>query len=97
MRPRNANEWRHFWRHGGEEALEALLREAWPPLREVDGERCASQVDRIALLLGSAAPRRALAAELGRIRAELGIPPDADSDREAAGRVHGWFQTQTHV
>jgi hypothetical protein len=97
MRPRSASEWRQFWRHGGEEALEALLREVWPPLEGADDERCAPQAERIALLLGSAAPPRALASELGRIRHDLGVEPDPEVDRAAADRVHGWFQAQTHV
>jgi hypothetical protein len=97
VRPRNASEWRHFWRHGGEEALEALLREVWLPLGSVDDERLAPQAERIALLLGSAAPTRAIASELGRIRHDLGADPDADADRVAADRVHGWFQAQTRV
>ena len=97
MRPRSASEWRHFWRHGGEEALEALLLEVWPPLAGADDECCAPQAERIALLLGSAAPPRALAGELGRIRHDLGVEPDPDADRLAADRVHGWFQAQTHV
>jgi hypothetical protein len=97
MRPRSASEWRHFWRHGGEGALEALLREVWPPLSGVDDERCAPQAERIALLLGSAAPPRALAGELGRIRHALGVEPDPAADRLAAGRVHDWFRAQTSV
>ncbi len=94
MRPRSANEWRSFWHHGGEEQLEALLRDVWPPVREVPEAVRRPQVERVALLLGSNAPERALAGELGRIRAELGAEPDAAADRAAAARIADWFQAQ---
>jgi hypothetical protein len=82
MRPRSANEWRDFWRDGGERALHARLEEFAP------------YSVRIATLLGSSAPLRALVAELGRIREhELGRPPDAERDRELAARVYGWFES----
>jgi hypothetical protein len=93
MRPRSANEWRDFWRDGGEVELRAVLRDAWPPLRESDDERCAHLATRVATLLGSRAPVGALAAELGRIRShELGLPPDPDVDRAAAGELSRWFE-----
>ncbi len=95
MRPRSANEWRDFWRHGGEEALERKLREIWPPLHAASDEVCAAQAPRVALLLGSAAPVRALAAELGRIRRELELEQDSEADDVAAEHVIGWFQAQT--
>ena len=92
MRPRSANEWRAFWRDGGEAELRRVLRETWPPAAEADEEHCAWLATRVATLLGSNAPPRALAAELGRIRAhELAAPPDAEADREAAERLHAWF------
>jgi hypothetical protein len=92
VRPRSANEWRSFWRDGGETELRRVLRETWPPAADADEEHCAWLATRIATLLGSNAPPRALAAELGRIRAhELAAPPDAEADRDAAGRVHTWF------
>jgi len=81
MRPRSANEWRDFWRDGGERELHAQLGEFAP------------YSVRIATLLGSNAPLRALVAELGRIRAhELGAPPDPERDTELADRVYGWFE-----
>ena len=47
---------------------------------------------RIATLLGSAAPLRALVAELGRIRThELGQPANPARDTEVAERIHTWF------
>jgi hypothetical protein len=80
MRPRSANEWRDFWRDGGERALAAQLDELEP------------YSVRIATLLGSNAPLRALVAELGRIREhELHAPPDPVRDAELARRIHDWF------
>ena len=80
MRPRSANEWRDFWRDGGERELHARLGEFAP------------YSVRIATLLGSNAPLRALVAELGRIRVhELGAAADPARDAELAGRVHSWF------
>jgi hypothetical protein len=82
MRPRSANEWRDFWRDGGERELHGRLEEFAP------------HSVRIATLLGSNAPLRALVAELGRIRAhELEAPPDPDRDAELAGRIYAWFET----
>jgi hypothetical protein len=81
MRPRSANEWRDFWRDGGERELHAQL-----------GEFEAHSV-RIATLLGSNAPQRALVAELGRIREhELRGSPDPARDAEVAGRIYAWFE-----
>jgi hypothetical protein len=80
MRPRSANEWRDFWRDGGERELAAQLDEFEP------------YSVRLATLLGSAAPLRAIVAELGRIRAhELGGPEDPARDTEVATRIHDWF------
>jgi hypothetical protein len=94
VRPRSANEWRSFWHHGGEEQLEALLKDVWTPLRDASEEACRPQAERVALLLGSAAPDRALASELGRIRIDLGAEPDPDEDTDAAGRISSWFRSQ---
>jgi hypothetical protein len=82
MRPRAANEWRDFWRDGGERELHAQLDEF------------ASYSVRIATLLGSNAPLHALVAELGRIRVhELEAPADPDRDAEVAARIYAWFET----
>jgi hypothetical protein len=82
MRPRSANEWRDFWRDGGERALHAQLDEFAP------------YSVRIATLLGSNAPLRAVVAELGRIREhELAEPADPARDAEVAGRVYAWFES----
>ena len=82
MRPRSANEWRDFWRDGGERALHAQLVEFAP------------HSVRIATLLGSNAPLHALVAELGRIRAhELQTPADPSRDAALAERVYTWFES----
>ena len=39
-------------------------------------------------------PPRAIAGELGRIRAELGAAADPDADREMAGKVDEWFRAR---
>jgi hypothetical protein len=81
MRPRSANEWRDFWRDGGERELHGQLGEFAP------------YSARIATLLGSHAPERALVAELARIREhELKAAPDPERDAELASRVHEWFE-----
>ena len=80
MRPRSANEWRDFWRDGGQRELHGQLEEFAP------------YSVRIATLLGSNAPERALVAELGRIREhELEAPRDPERDAEVASRVYAWF------
>jgi hypothetical protein len=80
MRPRSANEWRDFWRDGGERELHAQLEEFAP------------YSVRIATLLGSNAPLRALVGELGRIREhELGGALDPERDGELAQRIYAWF------
>jgi len=84
VRPRSANEWRDFWRDGGERALHAQLGELAP------------YSVRIATLLGSNAPLRALVAEIGRIREhELGGPADAEGDAALAAQIHAWFESAT--
>jgi hypothetical protein len=95
MRPRSAGEWREFWHHGGDAELRALLQEQWPPLRSVGDDVAGNQSERVALLLGSAAPPRALAAELGRIRAELGASSDPEADRAMAETVDEWFRARS--
>ena len=111
MRPRSANEWRDFWRDGGERELHALLereavagtgsrRSTNDSIREKSGTCPRGGISfapysvRIATLLGSNAPLRALVSELGRIREhELDAPPDPGADAELAGRIYAWFET----
>ena len=81
MRPRSANEWRDFWRDGGERELHAQLDEFAP------------YSVRIATLLGSHAPQRALVAELGRIREhELRESSHPERDADVAARIYAWFE-----
>lgn len=80
LRPRSANEWRDFWRDGGERELNAQLDEFAP------------YSVRIATLLGSAAPLSAIVAELGRVREhDLRMSPNPARDEEIAARIHAWF------
>ena len=80
-RPRGANEWRDFWRDGGERELHVQLEEFAP------------YSVRIATLLGSNAPKRAIVAELGRIREhELRAERDPERDAELATRIYVWFE-----
>jgi hypothetical protein len=77
---RSATEWRDFWRDRGERELASILDEYEPHLT------------RIATLLGSRAPREALAAELARIREhERSLPPSPQRDAELATRIHDGF------
>jgi hypothetical protein len=73
VRKRTANEWRDFWGERGERELRELMGDL------------AEHTTRIATLLGSRAPRHAIAAELGRIK---GTEPD----EELAARIHDWFE-----
>jgi hypothetical protein len=91
MRPRSASDWRRWWADGGERELRAVFREAWPPLAGTGDETCARLATRLATLLGSRAPLKALVAELGRMRTELGAEPARDEDAAAAERVQAWF------
>jgi hypothetical protein len=98
VRPRSANEWRSFWRSGGDAELRRVLTEVWPPLRRAPEAASARAAERIATLLGSNAPPRALGSELGRIRSdELGIARNADTDRAAAEAILDWFATSAAV
>jgi hypothetical protein len=72
VRTRSATEWREFWATRGERELTELLGGLSP------------HATRVATLLGSRAPRSALAAELGRI---TGGPPDD----ALAARIYDWF------
>jgi hypothetical protein len=72
--------------------LTALLAEGWPPLAGATGEAREACAFRIASLLGSRAPRAALAEELGRIRRdELRLPPAPGEDERAADVIASWF------
>ena len=91
MRPRSSTDWRRWWAEGGEQELRALLRKTWRPLASADEGTCAHMATRLSTLLGSRAPLGALAAELRRMRAELGVPADDTEDERAATVVRDWF------
>ena len=91
MRPRSATDWRRWWADGGELELRTVLRDAWPPLAGADDDTCAHLATRLATLLGSRAPLKAIAAELGRMRSELGAHAAPAEDAAAANRVQAWF------
>jgi hypothetical protein len=71
--------------------LSALLDETWPPLRAAPLEARDSCAFRLASLLGSRAPRAALAEELGRIRAELDLAAAPAEDERTAATIADWF------
>ena len=74
------------------------MRREWPPLHDAPEQACARPAERIATLLGSNAPVRALASELGRIRAdEIAAEPDPEADRATAEAIHAWFAAHAMV
>jgi hypothetical protein len=91
VRPRSASDWRQWWAAGGEQELRVVFREAWPPLVGTDEETCAHLATRLATLLGSRSPLKALTAELGRMRADLGAAAAPAEDAAAAERIQAWF------
>jgi hypothetical protein len=92
MRPTSASEWRAFWSTGGARELTLLLWAVWDPIGDGPVVDYTDSATRVATLLGSRAPVRALAAELGRIRAhDLGLPADPAADEAAAAKVQCWF------
>ena len=73
--------------------LARVLEESWPPLAEattVERESCSF---RVASLLGSRAPRAALAEELGRVRRDDELPGSSDEDERSAGALTSWFMS----
>jgi hypothetical protein len=77
-----AAEWRMFWQERGMRELGMLLPAGYEPY-----------ATRVATLLGSRASNAALAAELGRIRAdELGLEPDPPADAATAQTIARWFE-----
>jgi hypothetical protein len=71
--------------------LAALLAGTWPPLRAAPLEAQEACAFRIASLLGSRAPRAALAEELGRIRDELDLAAAPAEDERTAATIGDWF------
>ena len=88
---KNAGGWREFWRERGMLELARVLEESWPPLAGASPSQRESCAFRVASLLGSRAPRLALAEELGRVRRDLGLPAAPDEDEHSAGTVTTWF------
>jgi hypothetical protein len=87
---KSAAEWRAFWEERGMHELRLLLSSAWGAAGDGPDDTVAF---RIASLLGSRAPRDAIAAELGRIRSdELGRPSDHADDERAAAEIADWFE-----
>ena len=87
-----ASEWREFWRDRGIRELRALLDACWPPPTSAQAAAREACAFRIASLLGSRAPRDAIADELARIRRdELGLRPEPHEDDHAASRIANWF------
>ena len=84
MRPRSANEWRDFWRDGGERELHGRLDEFAP------------YSVRIATLLGSNAPLRALVAEAGGLVTAMDGTPftSRGSGMPATSRIVGAMSMQ---
>ena len=75
-----------LWRDGGERELHAQLDEFAP------------HSVRIATLLGSNAPQRAVVAELGRIREhELRGSPAPERDAAVGARIYAWFEAASLV
>ena len=92
---KSAREWRVFWETGGMLELAEVVSAAWPPLDRAGAGTRDGCVFRIASLLGSRAPARALADELARIRCELGREPEPLEDARAAHDIAGWFDEAT--
>jgi hypothetical protein len=89
---KDAAEWRDFWRTRGMQELDGLLAESWPPIAAASPGERESCAFRVASLLGSRAPRVALAEELGRIRRdELGLPAEPEEDERIAATITSWF------
>ena len=88
---KGAGAWREFWRERGMRELARVLEETWPPIAEaspVERESCAF---RVASLLGSRAPRAALAEELGRVRRDFELPGSPEEDERSAVAITSWF------
>jgi hypothetical protein len=89
---KSAAGWRAFWQDRGMRELAALLDASWPPLAVASPAARESCAFRIASLLGSRAPRSALAEELGRIRRDqLDLSAGPGEDERAAAAIADWF------
>jgi hypothetical protein len=88
----SAADWRRFWEERGMRELRLLLAESWDPLGAGTPREREAAGFRIASLLGSRAPRSAIAEELSRIRAELGLGEAPHEDERAAAAIAAWFE-----
>jgi hypothetical protein len=88
---KGAAEWREFWRARGMLELARVLEESWPPIAAANPAERESCAFRVASLLGSRAPRAALAEELGRVRRDFGLPAAPDEDEGSAAAITSWF------
>ena len=89
---KDAAEWREFWRERGMREPTGVLEESWPAIAAASSAERDSSAFRIASLLGSRAPRFALAEELGRIRRdELGLAAEPEEDERTAETITSWF------
>jgi hypothetical protein len=86
-----AVEWREFWRDRGMRELARVLEESWPPIAAASPAERESCAFRVVSLLGSRAPRVALAEELGRVRRDFGVPAAPDEDEHSASTITSWF------
>ncbi len=89
---KSAREWRAFWRSRGMRELADVVSAEWPPLDAAADDAREDCLFRIASLLGSRAPAKALADELGRVRRELGDEPVPLEDTQAAHAIAEWFE-----
>jgi hypothetical protein len=93
MAAMSAGDWRAFWQARGMRELQLLLWAAWDPLDGGHPGEYDAHALRVASLLGSRAPRDAIAAELGRIRRdEFGLEPVPNEDARAADKITAWFE-----
>jgi hypothetical protein len=93
MAAMSAGDWRAFWQGRGMRELQLLLWAAWDPMDDGSPGEYDGYALRVASLLGSRASREAIAAELGRIRDELGLEPDLAEDARAATKITAWFES----
>ena len=92
MSSMSASDWRQFWEDRGMRELRLLLAESWDPLGAGTPREREATGFRIAALLGSRAPASAIADELARIRAELGLGEARHEDDRAAKTIAAWFE-----
>jgi hypothetical protein len=77
--------------------LADVVSASWPPLDGADRETRETCVFRIASLLGSRAPAKAVSDELARIRFDLGAQARPLEDTRAAHAIAAWFDEATRA